>query len=180
MPDEVRLTLETVVTAPRLVLALPEHKTALPGGRRESQSDVLALIRSDEHMIAATIEGKVDEAFGPTLAEWLQEASPGKRTRLEAVCGLLGLSAELDGEVRYQLLHRTAAAVIESERFAAGAAAMIVHSFSPDARWFSDYVRFTALFGADGKVDSATRVKLPSGKPLYLAWVAGDQRFRSA
>lgn len=179
LPAEVRAALEMVVTAPRLLLALPEHKTALPGGRRESQSDVFALIRSDEHLIAATIEGKVDEPFGPTVAEWLQDASPGKRTRLEAVCGLLGLSAEPDGAVRYQLLHRTAAAVIEAERFAAGAA-MIVHSFSPDARWHADYGRFTGLLGAVAAAGSAARVQLPSGKPLYLAWVPGDQRFRSA
>ena len=180
LPSEVRAALETVVTAPRLLLALPEHKTPLPGGRRESQSDVFALIRSDEHLIATTIEGKVDEPFGPTVAEWLQEASPGKRTRLDAVCAFLGLSAAPDGDVRYQLLHRTAAAVIEAERFAAGAAAMIVHSFSPDARWHADYGRFTALLGAEAPVGSAARVQLPSGKPLYLAWVAGDQRFRSA
>ena len=180
LPGEVRTALETVVATPRLLLALPEHKTALPGGRRESQSDVFALIRSDEHVIAATVEGKVDEPFGPTVAEWLQDASPGKRTRLKAVCGLLGLSDAPDGDVRYQLLHRTAAAVIEADRFLAGAACMIVHSFSPDARWFADYARLTALLGTEAEVGSATRVQLPSGKPLYLAWVAGDQRFRSA
>ena len=180
LPAEVRTALEAVVTTPRLLLALPEHKTALPGGRRESQSDVFALIRSDEHLIAATIEGKVDEPFGPTVAEWLHDASPGKRIRLEAVCGLLGLPAEPDGDVRYQLLHRTAAAVIEADRFAAGAAAMIVHSFSPDARSHADYGRFAALLGAEAVVGSAARVQLPSGKPLYLAWAPGDQRFRSA
>ena len=180
LPDEVRAALETVVTVPRLLLALPEHKTALPGGRRESQSDVFAPIRSDEHLIAAAIEGKVDEAFGPTVAEWLQDASPGKRTRLDAVCKLLGLSADLDGDVRYQLLHRTAAAVIEAERFAAGAAAMIVHSFSPNARWFTDYARFAALLGVQAEAGRAFPVRLPTGKPLYLAWVSGDQRFRSA
>ena len=181
LPDEVRAALEVVVNRPRLLLALPEHKTALPGGRRESQSDVFALIRSDEHLIAATIEGKVDEAFGPTVAEWLQDASPGKLVRLEAVCELLGLAAaDLDHAMRYQLLHRTAAAVIEAERFAAGAAAMIVHSFSLDARWFDDYARFLGLFGAAAAVGSAVLVATPSGRPLYLAWAAGDQRFRAA
>ena len=106
LPAEISAALEAVVTAPQLLLALPEHKTALPGGRRESQSDVFALIRSREHLIAATVEGKVDEAFGPTVAEWIKEASPGKRVRLDAVCGLLGLPADLDGGIRYQLLHR--------------------------------------------------------------------------
>ena len=180
LPEEVRRALETVVRAPGLLLALPEHKTPLPGGRRESQSDVFALIRSEEHLIAATVEGKVDEPFGPTVAEWLQDASPGKRVRLEAVCGLLGLSPDLDGGVRYQLLHRTASAMIEAERFAAGAAAMVVHSFSPDARWFADYARFTALFEAEAVIGSAVEVRTPAGKPLYLAWAMGDQRFRSA
>ena len=180
LPTEIEVALQVVVTAPRLLLALPEHKTPLPGGRRESQSDVFALIRSDEHLIAATIEGKVDEPFGPTVAEWLQEASPGKRTRLEAVTSLLGLRADLDGAVRYQLLHRTAAAVIEAERFGAGAAAILVHSFSPDGRWLDDFARFIGLFGAEMSVGRAVTVRLPTGKPLYLAWVKGDQRFRSA
>ena len=74
LPAEVREALRQVVGEVDLLVALPEHKTALPGGRRESQSDIFALLKSREHLIATTVEGKVDEPFGPTLAEWLQES----------------------------------------------------------------------------------------------------------
>jgi hypothetical protein len=50
-------------------------------------------------------------------------------------------------DVSYQLLHRTASAVIEARRFKTDYAAMIVHSFSPTHRWVNSFARFTQLFG---------------------------------
>jgi hypothetical protein len=179
LPREIRELFAPVVGETELLLALPEHRTLLAGGRRESQSDVFALIRCPGRLIATTIEGKVDETFGPTLAEWLQDASAGKTERLLHIRDLLGLPTELDGSVRYQLLHRTAAAVIEAERFAAGAAAMIVHSFSPTARWFGDFARFVTQLGGFARPGRAEVITLPGGRPLYLGWARGEQRFRT-
>ncbi len=130
--------------------------------------------------MAIAIEGKVDEPFGPTIAEWLVDAPPGKLERLNAIKELLGLSGEIDGAVRYQLLHRSAAAVIEAERFSASSAAMVVHSFSPDRRWHADYKRFAQLLGCVGDVDRAERVASPTPCQLYIGWAGGDQRFLSA
>ena len=180
LPTEIIAILEPAVGPAELLLALPEHKTALPGGRRESQSDVFALIRSRVGLMAATIEGKVDEAFGPTVAEWLTEASPGKIERLRAIMDLLGVSGDVNGAVRYQLLHRTAAAIIEADRFGATAATMIVHSFSPKRRWHDDYERFARLLGLSGKVGVAEQVKLPDGRSLFIGWACGDERFLAA
>lgn len=118
-----------------------------------------------------------------TLSGGADKGVPGvpvKDQRLAYIRKVLGLSAQLDGEVRYQLLHRTASAVIESDRFAAGASAMIVHSFSPEDRWFEDYARFVALFGGAAAIGRAERVSVPSGKPLYLGWAKGEQRFRAS
>ena len=39
------------------------------------------------------VEGKVRESFGPTLGEWLTDASRGKRTRLRALEKAIGLAA---------------------------------------------------------------------------------------
>jgi hypothetical protein len=147
LPPEVVALLEPLVGETELLLAIPEHKVPLPGGARESQSDVFALIRSAKQTIACAIEGKVDEAFGPTLQEWLAAASPGKLERLAFIRQALGLPPELDGSIRYQLLHRTASAVIEAERFMTSAAAMIVHSFSPQRRWFEDFRAFAHAAG---------------------------------
>ena len=180
LPPEIDESLQLVAGPIELLFALPEHKTALPGGRRDSQSDVFALLRSSAGLIAGTIEGKVDEPFGPTLAEWLDAASPGKVERLAAIRQMLGLPPEIDGAVRYQLLHRTAAAVIEAERFSASAAAMIVHSFSPEARWFDDFARFAGLLGLTATIGVTGLTTLPNGKSLYLGWAEGEQRFRAS
>ena len=133
-PPEVSAILDATYGPTALVLAIPEHKTPLPGGARESQSDVLAIGRHSAGLIACAIEGKVDEPFGPTVEEWNVAPSPGKIQRLAYILALLGLK-ERPGWVQYQLLHRTASALIEADRFAALDAAMIVHSFSPNARW---------------------------------------------
>ncbi|GAB4582074.1 MAG: hypothetical protein Fur0022_48270 [Anaerolineales bacterium] len=49
--------------------------------------------------------------------------------------------------IRYQLLHRTASAIIEAKQLNARYAMMIVHSFSTEHKWFSDYQDFLDLFG---------------------------------
>jgi hypothetical protein len=61
-----------------LLLAIPEHKVALPGGRRESQCDVFALIRVGNETMAIAVEAKVNEPFGPTVSEWMVNARKGR------------------------------------------------------------------------------------------------------
>ena len=92
LPSEIAAVLQPLMGEAELLLALPEHKTALPGGRRESQSDVFALLRTKLGLVALTVEGKVEEPFGPTVSEWLEGASPGKIQRLQAITELLGLT----------------------------------------------------------------------------------------
>jgi len=179
LPPEVGALLTPVFGPVDLLFAIPERKTPLPGGRRESQSDVFALVRHAEGLVACTIEGKVDEPFGPTVAEFRVGMSPGKAERIDYLCKLLGID-ECPGEIQYQLLHRTASALIEAERFFAHDAAMIVHSFSPEMRWFEAFRGFCGLLGHDAEPGKPTLVTVPSGKRLLLGWACGDQRFRSA
>lgn len=42
-----------------LLLALPEHKVPLPGGRRASQTDLFALGKSGDQLVSIAVEGKV-------------------------------------------------------------------------------------------------------------------------
>ncbi len=175
VPAEIRNLFQAPV---QLLIGLPEHKTPLPGGTRETQTDLLALLRVGERTCMAAVEGKVDEELGPTVDKWLVDASAGKRTRLEYIRILLGLDT-IPGAVRYQLLHRTAAAVIESERFKTDEAAMIVHSFSPTTAWLEDFRTFVALFGQPAEPDQLHSVVLPTGKILHLAWARGDQQYLS-
>lgn len=56
---------------------------------------------------------------------------------------------------------------------------MLVHSFSPTARWLEDYRAFAAVLGApDADNDTISRIGERNGVELYLAWCSGDQRWR--
>jgi len=160
-----------------LLLAIPEHKVPLPGRGFDSQNDLFALIRSQGETVAVTVEGKVNEPFGPTLGEWLLDASDGKRERLAGLMKLLGLREQPADTIRYQLLHRTASAVIEAERFGTVRAAMIVHSFSQEKKWFDDFEAFAALFGGIPDSDGTVKFVLPDGRPMMLGWARGSAEF---
>ncbi len=90
---------------------------------------------------------------------------------------MLGLNNELPDDVHYQLVHRTASAVIEAQRFGAHAAVMLVHSFSPENRWFEEFLRFAEVFGVRPEVGRLARTSAQNRLPLYLGWVHGDERF---
>jgi hypothetical protein len=163
----------------QLLLALPEHQVPLPGGSRPSQNDIWVLARTGAGLVSIAVEGKVSEPFGPTLEEWLAEGSPGKSARLAFLRGELGLPEALPGTVRYQLLHRTASAIIEAKRFCASQAVMLVHSFSQSHEWFEDYAAFASQLGAAVEVNRVTSVGLRTGVHLHLAWVHGNAKYLS-
>lgn len=181
LPPEVADLMSQAFGSANLLFAIPEHKTALPGGTRESQSDVFALVRHPGGLAAYTVEGKVDEPFGPTVGEWDAARSLGRTERLQYICGLLGLP-DCPPDIRYQLLHRTASPLMEAERFDATLAGMIVHSFSPQARWFDEFARFIRLLGvsADVKPGQSVVIRVPSGRSLMLGWASGAPEFRTS
>ena len=155
------------------ILAIPEHKVSLPGGRAASQNDLFVLGRTPEGLAAIMVEGKVSEPFGPLVSEWYVDPSPGKIKRLGFLCNALGLSETQVQNVRYQLLHRTVSALIEARRFHAISAVMLVHSFSKTKEWFDDYRQFAGLFNLDvevGKIYSAGKL----GTELFIGWVCDD------
>lgn len=177
-PTEVGSVLASQFPAAELLLALPEHKVPLPGGSRSSQNDIWVLARSEGKLMSIAVEGKVSEPFGPTVQEWQTESSPGKAERLSYLLALLGLSSVPD-TTRYQLLHRTASAIIEAQRFNAAHAVMLVHSFSPSSEWFQDYAAFVSLMGGSAKENSTVSVGSRSGVSLHLAWVRGNAQYLS-
>jgi hypothetical protein len=180
IPREVAAIMASALGTPELLFAVPEHKTPLPGGNTDSQCDILAMVRHPAGLAIYTIEGKVNEPFGETVGEWSGKATAGRVERLSYLCAMLGLS-ECPPTVRYQLLHRTVSALIEAERFNAVSAGMIVHSFSPERRWFEDFVAFVRLLGGgDIQPGEAKVVQTPSGRPLVLGWASGEAQFLSA
>lgn len=180
-PSEITHTLnasgDPLLTDLGLVLAIPEYQVDLPGGTRPSQTDVLALMRGKRGLVAVAVEGKVDEAFGPTVGEKRAEHSAGVDERLAWLSGLLRLG-EVPSGIRYQLLHRTASALLIAREFDAAAAAMVVHTFSPTGMWFDDFAAFASLFGAAVEPGRAVALGEFDGVPLFIGWAVGDQRFR--
>ena len=163
-----------------LLLAIPEHQVHLPGGSRPSQSDLWALARTPKDLLSIAVEGKVSEPFGPTVGEWLVDASPGKLERLAYLQTQLGLEGTVPADIRYQLLHRTASAVIEARRFHAARAVMLVHSFSDVDSWIEDFRRFASLMGAAADSGRIVPASTRSAIPIHLGWVRGDRRFAAA
>lgn len=178
-PSEVQAALETAeqFSHIELLLGLPEHKVALPGGSRSSQNDIWVLARAGANLVSIAVEGKVAESFDKTVEEWLADGSPGKTARLDFLRARLGLEEPVPGAVRYQLLHRTASALIEAERFGASHAVMLVHSFSPAQEWFQDYAAFAELFGLQVKTNRMAYAGCRNGTHLHLCWVCGDERY---
>lgn len=124
-----------------------EKETDLGTRGRASQSDLLVLCRCKAGLGVIAVEGKVDETFGPLVKDW-RDGAPGKERRLESLLEMLSIKTADAAELRYQLIHRTAAALLEDRRYRAEAAMMLVHSFSPEAAGFDDFRRFTEVLGA--------------------------------
>jgi len=162
------------------LLILPEHRVPLLGRGRASQSDIWVLGRSGDDLVSITVEGKVRESFGKALGRWLQEASAGKRKRLDFLMSVLGSPIQPTPDTRYQLIHRTASALIEAKEFTATHAMMMVHSFSETDEGFEDYASFVSLFGADARVNGVARAGPCNGVDLYFAWIRGDRRWLEA
>ena len=119
----------------------------------------------------------MDEEFGPTLQGKRAEASPGQTDRMDYLHKVLGLATSLPDTIRYQLLHRTASALLTADQFHAQAAVMLVHSFSPTARWHADYSAFCSALSSKALSDHICVVPQFDRPKLYLAWCAGDKRF---
>ena len=93
LPDSVSRVLDMHPSTrdARLLFGLPEHLVPLRGGSRASQTDLWAVLRVDDGWVSLAVEGKAREPFGPTINEWLRESTPGKRSRLDALCEALGV-----------------------------------------------------------------------------------------
>lgn len=114
----------------RLIEGHFERSTRIPGRGKASQTDLLAVCEVPIGKVVVGVEGKVDETLGPFVHEW-DNGTPNRQARLAGLLDMLGIErADADG-LRYQLLHRTAAAAIEAHAFGANHAVMLVHSFDP-------------------------------------------------
>lgn len=160
----------------RLLQGLFEAQTDLGTRGRASQTDLLAVCAIRAGLGIVAVEGKVHEAFAKPVAHWLAGQNPGGReTRLADLCRRLQLDPDNVGHLRYQLFHRSVAALIEAKRMGTKHAVLLVHSFarSPDDGHHADFAAFVAALAAvppppNGISEPVVRDKIE----LRFAWVA--------
>jgi hypothetical protein len=184
LPPEVASAFESTpaFAGAELLLAIPEHKVPLPGVGRASQTDLWLLMRTRDALVSVAVEGKVSESFDKTIGDWLEDATDGganRRQRLGALCELLGI-VEPTADLRYQLFHRAASAILEARRFHAAHAVLLVHSFSQEDAWYDDFARFAEALGAKAVKGRLAQVQGRSGPTLHLGWVRGEAKFLRA
>lgn len=162
-----------------LILALPEWTVPLAGGITASQTDVLALTRNDLGLCVLAVEAKVDEDFGPTIGERMLQPTSGQSDRLQYLQKLLQLET-LDGALRYQLLHRTASAVLVARELHAATAVLMVHSFGKKQSLVRDFQNFCTALRCESISPNLQKVTSFSSPHLFLGWCDGDKRFLAA
>jgi hypothetical protein len=164
-----------------------EHTTRLDEFPSPSQTDLLVLLRltngkADRGRAIVAVEGKVDEPFDKLVSARRSEA--GDRSnwpeRLKRLCNALNLKTSAAEALRYQLIHRTVAALIEAKRHAAKHAMMLVHSFTENnpkfemakGDGFGEFEKFALAVGFKkiGR-NQITEARDMRGIRLRLAWV---------
>lgn len=150
-----------------------EHQTELDTSKGPTNTDLLALCGLADGVGVLAVEGKAGEPFGEIISKW--NVSAGTQARYDWACAKLGVEPAACLSLRWQLFHRTLAAVLEAQRFRATHAAMLVHDFSPDAGGSADYLAFAKAMGiAEASVNGISEPKIIDGVSLRLAWVSDD------
>ena len=161
----------------RLLAAMPEWEVALPGGETTSNTDVMAICTNSHGLSVLAVEAKVLEPFGPLVGEKRASASPNQALRLAFLHHLLKVEHFPDS-IRYQLLHRTASAILTAQDFHAQTAVMVVHAFATPMDRQSDFHLFCQAMGAIELTPNVFKIPSFQVPTLYLAWCNGNEKYR--
>lgn len=155
----------------KIDIAYPERKTNLNDSGRPSQTDLMVLANGANSKVVIGVEGKVDESFGPIVHERYSNEE-ANRSRLNFLCSQLGLSSDKVEQVRYQLIHRSVATILEAKNYNAKIALMLVHSFSEKDSSVSDYQHFLGLFNFyNVQINKIYGPILLKDVSLFIGWV---------
>lgn len=182
LPPEIETLLNSTAEPPlldlKLLAAIPEWEVALKGGKTTSNTDVLAICRNEASLAIVAVEAKVDEEFGPLVGEKRASESTGQSLRLDYLHEVLKVN-RFDDSIRYQLLHRTASAILTAIDFHAKTAVMLVHAFGTPVERKGDFTAFGMAMGAKEVVSNVLEVPTFVSPRLYLVWCDGDSNFRN-
>ncbi len=161
---------------PVLLLAIAEHKVELEGQGGPSQCDVWAIVRTSLGMLSLSVEAKERESFGDDiLKDWLvkNESDRSKANRQKRwdfiKSHLPNVDASRFEQVRYQILHRCAASVIEAKRWGFPNAAFVVQAFETPEKSFEDYAAFCDALGLSAKSKGMESTSV-DGLRLDIGW----------
>ena len=155
----------------RLLIAVPEHRVKLDDDKRPSQNDLWAMLLLKQGYASTAIEAKAGEEFDKTIDEWMARESEGKTDRLHFLAETLGLSSLPPGQIRYQLVHRTASAVIEANRWKTPIALMLIQCFKESPSSLADYCAFAELLGITPKRGAISGSRKIRNIELFLCWI---------
>jgi uncharacterized protein DUF6946 len=180
VPSEISVVLDSsrneALLDLELLAAIPEWETPLEGGATPSHTDVLALCSNRNGLCVVAVEAKVNEDFGPLMEEKRASASSDQDARLTYLQGLLRVPRFADN-IRYQLIHRTAAALLTARQFHAGTAVIMVQSFGSKPSLRQDFSLFCTALNAHELAPGVLHASQFDAPRLFLAWCDGDKEF---
>lgn len=173
-----------------LEIGVVEKPVFLDTAVAPSMTDIMGYARNaaGEPVIRA-VEGKATESFGLPVRAWVRgdvpvpaadvAPRPTRVRRLRFLAERLGLPADVESPLYYQLLHRTVSAILEATLAGASAAVLLVHSFTKDdtVNWAA-YVAFIEALGAPEPAKDVVTgpLSVPStpGLKLFALWHADE------
>lgn len=165
-----------------LLLGLPEHHVELEGGGHASQSDFWALLGTKSGVVSVAVEAKAGEPFDRPLADASEKS--GKPARLKQLCEILEISQSDVNGLRYQLMHRPVAAILEALRIQVPRALFLVHAFGDNDASLEDHRSWARYLGAEAPANRVHYVGKRSGADFWIGWVgvapADDRTVRAA
>lgn len=170
---------EPVLRSAQPLLVIPEKITSVAGTGEPPHNDVFVLAKAaDGQLVSIAVEGKVDEPFGngnQTVVSWKNAGNAAnRRIRLDQFLDRIQLDEHQADPLAYQLVQRTASAVIEAETFNARYAIMIVHSFSATHANFSAFEALASAYGVAIQSGQLAEVSRYRDIRLFIGWAQGD------
>lgn len=171
-----------------------EHAVFLDTLTTPSRTDIMAFCSNSTHdRVVVAVEAKSREPFSDRVFRWIRTADRTvsaqqqklfdvsnaivvrKERRLAFLNQVLGTNIDINSELRYQLVHRTASAVLEARNLRAKAAIVVIQAFQPSVENlfdFSDYLDALNVSGATkNRVLGPYFALLTPSTPLYFLYL---------
>ena len=174
-PKEIILAMNKIneLKDAELFIAIPEFKVCLDNKKAPSQNDILGLCSNESGLTVFTVESKVHEDFDELVKDWNKNDYESKNNRLSFLLERIAYPNIDVSNLRYQLFHRLASAVIMAEKFHAKNALMIVQSFeaNDELNHYSDFKDFIENYGVFSEKETPIKVAKYNGIDIYVLWV---------